>query len=118
MNQISPARRKRCQKALAAAFAEGCSRRQACEKAKLNHATFYRWLGADECFHAWVTALELKYAEKRRWRRWWTHPFRGKRPPRAAGDNASYPFPRYDLPPWFRYQDAYTRRNARRNGAL
>ena len=113
MNQVSPRRKKRYIERISAAFADGFTRRLTCRVAKLNHATFYRWMASDTEFRELVLALETKHAKQREWHRWWTHPFRGKRPPRKPGDNAHYPPTRFDLPPWTRYQDAFIRRSTR-----
>jgi hypothetical protein len=113
MNQIKPQLKQRYTERIGVAFAEGFTRRQACRAAKLHHATFYRWLARDPEFRELVLTLEAQHAKQREWHRWWTHPFRGKRPPRKPSDNASYPATRFDLPPWTRYPEAFAKRSTR-----
>jgi hypothetical protein len=79
------------------ALARGYTRREACRAAGLHHATLYRWLHTRPGFREWFCQMEARYAEDRKVHRWYTHPFRGRRPPRPEGARTGFPGPRFEI---------------------
>lgn len=90
-------RHKEVMASIEASVRAGLTRREICRAAEIHHATLYRWLDTWPAFRRWFLALEQQHAEDRSRHKWFTHPFRGKRPPRAEAGRDMFPCPRYSV---------------------
>ena len=86
-------RETRKQKALAAIIS-GSTKSGAARAAGIDRKTLYRWLDADLDFLMDLHAAWTQGEQKRTYRLWWNHPFRGKRPPTGKGTRSRPRFSR------------------------
>ena len=73
---------------------EGYHRREICRELGIHHSTLYHWLDTIDGMRDWFERMEERAADRRRYRRWFNHPFRGRRPPRAGEAERGEPYPK------------------------
>lgn len=72
---------------------EGYNRRELCRELGIHHSTLYAWMDSVDFLREGIEGLEERAADRRRYRRWLNHPFRGKRPPRRFRKDGPFPKP-------------------------
>lgn len=80
---------------IAQAIQRGFTRAEICREISIGRATLYRWFIRKPDFRQWFETLEKQNTEARNTHRWFTHPFRGRRPPAEPG--TFHQAPRYGL---------------------
>lgn len=76
---------------------EGATFPEAAKAAGVCRQRILKWRNRDPAFDALVQQARGIGAEKREHLLWLRHPFRGKRPPRAAGARGGYPVPKFGV---------------------
>ena len=89
---ISRAERSTTKEVILKAVRCGCNHSAAATAGDIHRATLYRWLSSDDRFAERFTTAWDAGTERRAFRQWATHPFRGFRPPTGKGTRG---FPRF-----------------------
>jgi hypothetical protein len=92
---IPPHDRLRIEQLILIAARFGRNLKQAAKAGGIHRATLYRWLEDNEDFSQRFAQAWEAGNERRDYRRWLAHPFRGFRPPAGKG---THHFPRYGKP--------------------
>lgn len=73
---------------------DGFNRSEVCRELGIHRSTFYEWLNTNWAMRMDVEEAEERGADRRRYRRWLNHPFRGSRPPRQDGQTSARAYPK------------------------